>query len=251
MIKKQIRNEERNVEKPSFKYRKKIRTALHGLFFDAAFLRFCIIASMITAPLAILISAVIASTTNGYSMTINYISDLGSIFYDPYPWMLDYSAMLTAFFLGPPIFLFESKLVSYPLTPSPDPSDPLVFPSRLRLHLGSFMSFSFLLGLAGLFGIGLFSEDRNVMNLHGYSTVLVFGGMGLGYIFAGIIILCCKTSFSKILGAYILIAPSTFVMLNFVLQDPIYEWGAFFTIAGGMVPIFSNLLRGLSRQQTH
>src|SRR5271157_4066520 len=111
MLKKQIRNEVRNVEKLSFKYRKKIRAALHDLFFDAAFLRFCIIASTFTFPLAVVISAVIASTTNGYSITINYISDLGSIFYDPYPWMLDYGAMLTAFFLGPPIFLFESKLV--------------------------------------------------------------------------------------------------------------------------------------------
>jgi hypothetical membrane protein len=94
------RKKEQNpaIQEQSHRSYEKTHALFRIFFFDLSFQKFSTLFCMILFPLAVGVSAIIAWVTGGFSLVSNYISDLGSSVYDPYPWLLDFSAMLTAFF---------------------------------------------------------------------------------------------------------------------------------------------------------
>ncbi len=91
--------------------------------------------------------------------------------------------------------------------------------------------FSLLSGAVGLFGIGLFSEDRTTeLGLHFTFSIIVFAGLAFGALFNGIAILLKlkKTIFPRLLGLYMMVGPFTagvlFLFPPSSVTRPFLEW---------------------------
>lgn len=186
------------------------------------------IAGFSVYSLTIIIGVIIAQfDPQGYNPVANYISDMGSFNHTPFPFLLDFGCMITSFLLLPTI-LYMEKL----LAPLPKNIDDLKNMSRMRLRLGSYGFIWMIVGLIGMFGVGLFSEDRTtVFRLHWLFTIVVFGGLAIGGIFYGLLILFYDTLLPKLLGLYMVFIPSMSAALAFGLGfPPILEWMMFLSI---------------------
>ena len=162
----------------------------------------------------------------GYNLIENFISDMGSIRYTPFPFLLDFGCMITSFLLLPTVLYMEKLLAPLPEKPEDLPC------SRMRLRLGSYGFIWMIIGLIGMFGVGFFSEDRTTaLNLHWTFTIVVFGGLAIGGIFFGLLILFYDTLLPKLLGVYMVFIPSTSAAIAFGLGfEPILEWIMFFSL---------------------
>ena len=167
----------------------------------------------------------------GYNIIDNFISDMGSYRYTPFPYLLDFGCMITSFLLLPTI-LYMEKL----LAPLPEKAEDLPA-SRMRPRLGSYGFIWMIIGLIGMFGVGFFSEDRTtVFRLHWLFTIVVFGGLAIGGIFFGLLILFYDTLLPKLLGFYMVFIPSTSAAVAFGLGfEPIYEWIMFLSILAYLI----------------
>jgi hypothetical membrane protein len=182
--------------------------------------------------LAIIIGYIVAQfDPQGYNPLKNYISDMGSFRHTPFPYLLDFGCMITSFLLLPTILYMEKILA-----PLPEKAENLPV-SRMRLRLGSYGFFWMIIGLIGMFGVGLFSEDRTtVFGLHWLFTIVVFGGLAIGGIFFGLLILFYDTLLPKLLGLYMVFIPSMSAALAFGLGfPPILEWIMFFSILAYLI----------------
>jgi hypothetical membrane protein len=192
----------------------------------------------------------------GYNIIDNYISDLGSFRYTPTPFILDSIAMITAFFLVP-IFLYSyKKLIAGKKDVVFDSTNP--FSKRVFNFL---VLINIILGLVcliiaaiGLFGIGLFSEDRSTeLGLHFIFSIIVFTGLATGALFNGIAILLKKSIYPRFLGAYMIIGPPTAAIL-FVFPPPsttlpFLEWMMLFAAFLWLIPLSIIILRKLRKDK--
>ncbi len=229
----------------------KIRATFSTFFFDVGYQKFSLLWLIIGFPAMLGLAVITTILTSEYSITTNWISDLGSIIYAPFPWLLDYNTMITAFFLISSILLLEKTLVTYPkISTITHPR-----PSRLRLHIGSFMIVSFFMGLIGIFGTGFFSEDRDYSGIgllifsssHALLSWFAFGGIAMGFFFAGLLILSSRTIFPKILGVFCIIGPEVAFIYLYAVGGYISEWVLLFAFMAAFAPICLILLRELSR----
>jgi hypothetical membrane protein len=191
----------------------------------------------------------------GYNIIDNYISDLGSFNYTPTPFILDSIAMITAFFLVP-IFLYSYKnLISG--------KKEVIFnsnnsPSKRIFNL--IVAINVILGLIcliiaaiGLFGIGLFSEDRTTdLGLHYTFSIVVFAGLATGALFNGIAILLKKSIYPRFLGLYMIIGPPTAAVL-FVFPPPMttlpfLEWMMLFAAFLWLIPMSIIILQKFKKE---
>ncbi|MBY8988123.1 MAG: hypothetical protein KGD61_06680, partial [Candidatus Lokiarchaeota archaeon] len=88
--------------------------------------------------------------------------------------------------------------------------------------LAFFGLLSLLSGAVGLFGVGLFSEDRTTeLGLHYTFSIIVFAGLAFGALFNGNAILfkLKRTIFPRLLGLYMIVGP--FVVTIMFLFPPI------------------------------
>ena len=144
-----------------------------------------------------------------FSIFTNWISDMGSFNYTPMPFILDFGCMITAFFLIPSLFYLEKRL-----NPLPQNEENLKNMSRMRLRLGSLGFTSMVIALIGMFGVGLFSEDRTTsLDLHWTFTVVEFIGFTFTSFFYGLLIFFYSKKIPKILGLYMTIAPMVMVTI--------------------------------------
>ncbi len=211
------------------------------------------IAAMLVWIPALIIGFFVAQLDpDGYNIIDNYISDLGSFNHTPMPYFLDYGAMITSILLIPAVFYLECRLLA-PL--SRDRNLPRES-SKLRLRLASHVSFFMAIGLIGFFGIGLFSEDRsNILEpyginfgLHGTFSFVVFGGLVLAGITAGILLFIYRSFIFKnqifkivgaIVGLYMILIPPIPAYLFLTGAEPsmpYWEWMMLFAIMGWLIP---------------
>jgi hypothetical protein len=108
---------------------------------------------------------------------------------------------------------------------------------------------AFMVGAIGLFGIGFFSEDRDIIHLHFLFSGLGFGGFAIGGFSTAILMLTTKNPFPKVLGIYLISIPPVCVIFLFIYITPIFEWASLFAILGGLEPASVILLRELSMNQ--
>jgi len=220
--------------------------------------KICIYVSNLLFLSGLLIGALIAVFfgPEGYNIIDNYISDLGSFRYTPTPFILDSIAMITAFFLLP-IFLYSyKKLISGKKEIIFDSNKPL-----LKRIFNLFVAINVIIGLiclivaaVGLFGIGLFSEDRTTeLGLHYFFSIVVFSGLATGALFNGVAIVLKKSIYPRFLGAYMMVGPLT-VALLFVFPPPsttlpFLEWMMLFAAFLWLIPLSILILQKLRKEE--
>lgn len=221
-------------------------------------IKVCIYVSNILFLSGLLIGALIAVFLGpeGYNIIDNYISDLGSFRYTPTPFILDSIAMITAFFLVPIFFYSYKNLISGKKEIIFDSTKPIS-----KRVFNTFVAFNIVLGLVcliiaaiGLFGIGLFSEDRTTdLGLHYIFSIVVFAGLATGALFNGIAILLKKSIYPRFLGAYMMVGPLTTALL-FVFPPPsttlpFLEWMMLFASFLWLIPLSIIILKKLRKEQ--
>ena len=166
-----------------------------------------------------------------YNIWDNFMSDLGSINYTPVPNLFDVNLMITSVLIIP-AFLYNYKYLT-------KDTRVIVFNSQEKsmrrvFHIIIFINalsglILLLIGSIGMFGIGIFSEDRTTLfNLHFYFSVFVFLGLIFGSMFVGIAILLNKVICPRYLGFYMIFGPfiTGYLYANppFTLTQPFLEW---------------------------
>jgi len=208
---------------------------LFNHFLNQKLIRTCIYVSLIIFLPGLIIGVLIAYFfgPESYNIIDNYISDLGSIRYTPAPLILDTIAMTTACFLVP-VFFYIAKIIVLDTKSIIFDSNSSIF-NRIYCVIIDLLAFfgllSLLSGAVGLFGIGLFSEDRTTeLGLHYIFSIIVFAGLAFGAFFNGIAILIKlkKTIFPRLLGLYMMVGPFVVTILYIFppnsITRPFLEW---------------------------
>jgi len=208
---------------------------LFNRFLNQKLIKICIYVSLLTFLPGLLIGVLIAFFfgPESYNIIDNYISDLGSIRYTPAPFVLDAIAMTTACFLVP-VFFYITKIIVSDTKNIIFNSNKSIFKRLFCIYIDLHAFFgllSLLSGAVGLFGIGLFSEDRTTeLGLHFTFSIIVFAGLAFGALFNGIAILLKlkKTIFPRLLGLYMMVGPFTasflFLFPPSSVTRPFLEW---------------------------
>jgi len=143
-----------------------------------------------------------------FSIWSNYISDLAGVNYTPAPYLYDIAAILCGILTIPLWFYLEKLLV--PLPQKPEDYNKI---TRLRYRFGSYALLFSVIGSIGYIGIGIFSIDRDYMNImHLGSGALAFGGFIIGIIFYSLIILLYEIKIPKLVAVYGIIGPPSIVV---------------------------------------
>ncbi len=216
-------------------------------------IRILIILDMLIFLPGIAIAIILAVTLGGteigpgsYNFVENYISDLGSARYSPAPWLLDGISMISAVILIP-LMIYAKRLSNQDIreqTRSP------AFNATGKG--GNWVGFCALyVGIVGLFGIGLFSEDRDFGWVHYFFSMVVFGGFAVGATTLGIVGMINKTYAPKSLDFLMVSFPAVatiFYAWN-LLQEPSpfpkppLEWLLLGSIFWWILPVGVLLLR--------
>jgi hypothetical protein len=220
---------------------------LFNKFLNQKLIKICIYVSLIIFLPGILIGVLVAYFfgPDSYNIIDNYISDLGSIRYTPAPFILDAIAMTTACFLVP-VFFYIAKIIVLDTKSIILDSNTSIFK---RIHtididiLAFFGFLSLLSGAVGLFGVGLFSEDRTTeLGLHYTFSIIVFAGLAFGAFLNGIAILLKlkKTIFPRLLGLYMIVGPFVvtimFLFPPISVTRPFLEWMMLFAAFFWLIP---------------
>lgn len=220
--------------------------------------KYSVLSAMIIFLPSLILAIIIAYSFGGteigpneFNLWDNYISDLGSIRYTPAPFILDIIAMITSILMIP-IFLYfkvhfkEAALRNKSKTP-------------LYVTICEILGVSFLfIGNIGLFGIGLFSEDRSSapLYLHEVFSVIVWGGMAVAALFIGIVALNKDLIFTKIVGFFMIFTPTPVTILYaylYLISSPvqyIFEWIMLFCIFIWLIPFCLKIIQSLDSKSS-
>lgn len=221
------------------KFVNRIRKRFYDTVTDYNFVKKCLLLEIPGYLGLLLVGVIIAFAFGGsdmgpgkYYIWTNYISDLGSIRFTPAPYLYDLAAILGGGLTIPCTFFIERLLV--PLPQKPDDYNKT---TRLRYRLGSYAFLCSIIGNIGYIGIGIFSEDRNYMDImHLVTGAMAFGGFIGGAFLWGLIILLYDIKIPKMIGLYGVLGPITFVGLTgaiFLFNPvliPLFEWLLLFSI---------------------
>ena len=164
--------------------------------------------------IALLILNILLSSFFGFSLTVNYISDLGSKNIIPFPYMHDLICVFGGIVSLPVNFFVRKKLR-------------IVYKSSK--HSLVFVDFGVALGVIGNIGyvfLGVFSLDRAGPGdiYHGIITFISFGGYILSIFFFSLNIVLSHKCKLKNLGLFGLVIPTVVLFLYCVFTIPIIEW---------------------------
>lgn len=190
-------------------------------------IKFSLYLSFLTFIPILIIGILIAQLDpDGYNFVDNYISDLGSFNHTPAPYIWDFGQMITSILLVPFALYMEKQIA-----PFPEKAEDLKNCSRMRFRLSSAGLTWMLVGLIGLFGVGLFSEDRSDMlasiglrNLHELFSLVVFLGIGIAAVFYGLGIVFYDTIVPKSLGIFMVFFPFSLAVIYFSTIIILLEW---------------------------
>jgi hypothetical protein len=203
-------------------------------------------AVMIGYLLLLFIGVIVAMVLDpqGYTIWINWISDLGSMEHTPAPYLYDIACIIAGSMTIPLTFYMEKLLA-----PLPKKSElGRKHYSRLRFRLSSFAFLFSIIGNFGYIGVGIFSADRDfewleILNLgpHSIMSYLAFGGFTFGAFFMGWLIVLYRTEIPKVLGIYGIFGPLIVTILNLLYGwspwGPLLEWMLLFSILIWIIPL--------------
>ncbi|MFX1378032.1 MAG: hypothetical protein ACFFA4_02975 [Promethearchaeota archaeon] len=163
----------------------------------------------------------------GYNLWYNWISDLGSLLYTPAPFILDLTCILSAIFIVP-LILNLSRLYSAHQNYKLDNSKKEHYIILFRRIFGYIGVVFLLIGVIGMFFVGVFSLDRSPFDVHLYFSTSAFGGFAFGAFFTGLAIILRKRIFPKIVGYFMVFGPSTASIIFLLCPAPLtrqfLEW---------------------------
>ena len=127
---------------------------VHDSLMDPKIVKFCVISASLLWVLSLVFGILIAQLDSagpgfdpaGYSLLINYISDLGSLRFTPMPIILVYTMMQTSILMIPAVLYLRKVLKG-------DGS------KKLRKILANLTLICMIIALCGFFLTGVFSED--------------------------------------------------------------------------------------------
>jgi hypothetical membrane protein len=224
-------------------FREKIhemRKKFHDKITDYKLVKICTMAIIFVYIPLLVIGVIIAAFfgPEGYTIWTHYISDLGSFRYTPAPYLYDLAAIIAGILTIPFTFYMEQRLA-----PVPKSENDLNKTSRLRLRLGSYAFLFSLIGNISYIGVGIFSEDRNYLGLHGITSVLSFVGFTFGAFFMGWLIVLYSKDIPKSIGIYGIVGPLT-TIITYQLIDTfdvplteLFEWILLFSILAWIIPL--------------
>jgi hypothetical membrane protein len=194
---------------------------------------------------ALVVGIIIAQfSEKGYNMFENYISDLGSYNYTSCPYIWDFGQMICACAMIPAALYIRKLFATYSKN-----GEGIKESSRPRVILSYLCFFSMLIALVGLFGVGLFSEDRTTaLHLHLFFTYVTFGGFAIVSLFFGLAITFYPTLFPRLFGLYMIILPPIACVIFFTTFIQFSEWMLMFSIMVWLVPFAIILLRHLNKE---
>jgi len=184
---------------------------------------------------------------DGFNFIKNFISDLGSYNHTPFPKFLDDTAIYTALFLIPLTFYMEKELRGAGEEEG----------SLMRQRLASYGLLTMIIGLIGLWGIGVFNEDVGgafgaiIMGLdwHQIFSAVVFLGFGSAGLFYGLIVVFYKTKLPKMLGIYMIFVPLTLAVIYLLTIYIPLEWILLLSLFGYLIPSGLIFVRAINREQ--
>ncbi|MHA1491719.1 MAG: DUF998 domain-containing protein [Promethearchaeota archaeon] len=212
----------------------KVRKRFYEKIVDLIFVKTCTIAVIAAYIPLLIIGHVIAAFLgpNGYSIWTHWISDLGGSDHTPAPFLYDLACIIAGVLTIPFTFYMEKLLA-----PIPKKKKDLGKISRLRLRLGSYAFLFSIIGNIGYIGVGIFSEDRNYLNLHSYTSALAFGGFTLGAFFMGALIILYDIKIPKLIGVYGMVGPLLTIIIFLIINNPLWEWLLLFSILAWIIPL--------------
>ncbi|MHA1724797.1 MAG: hypothetical protein ACTSYC_00875 [Promethearchaeota archaeon] len=166
-----------------------------------------------------------------YSLFFNWVGELGSSSCTPIPYLHDITSA-AAGLLTIPFYFYLEKI----LAPFPKNEKQLKRYSKLQQAIATYALLSCIIGNVGLIGTGIFSTERNLLDLHFLFGSLAFCGHLVGATLIGIIILFYNVDIPKILGLYGTLGPlSAFIifLLGYYaryLLTPFFEWMLLFSL---------------------
>lgn len=170
----------------------------------------------------------------GYNMVDNFISDMGSFVYTPWPYMRTISNLIGGPFFMPITFYMKERLV---------PKEGSDLPQKMR-RLGNF-GFVFMLTLfIGMMVTGTITEDVNYF-AHAILAGLVILGTVISTISYGLLITKFPTDINVKVGIYMLFCMPVIGVLT-VIGFPsriFYEWIFLFAVYAWIIICSVILLR--------
>ncbi|MFX1450969.1 MAG: DUF998 domain-containing protein [Promethearchaeota archaeon] len=176
-----------------------------------------IIIAFITVFSALIIGYIIAALfgSQGYNMIDNYISDMGSIKYTPFPYMRTIANVVSGPFFLPITFYMKKQLAS-----SEDQNI-----SRGRLFLGNIGFAAMLVIFLGMVCTGIITEDVSML-IHIIIAIIAISAGWITIFSYSILIIKYQTEIHKNIGLYGLISLPTILILV-IIGFPsriFYEW---------------------------
>ncbi len=164
--------------------------------------------------IVLLVLNVLLSSFFGFSLITNYISDLGSKNFIPFPYIHDLICVFGGIVSLPVNFFVRKKLR-------------IVYKSSK--HSVLFVEFGVALGIIGNIGyifLGVFSLDRAGPGgiYHGIIAFISFGGYILSIFFFSLNIVLSHKCNLKNLGLFGLIVPIALLFAYYALTIPLIEW---------------------------
>ena len=162
----------------------------------------------------LLVSNVLLSSFFGFSLFLNFVSDLGSIKFIPFPYVHNLICLFGGMVSLPTNFFIRKKLR-------------IVYKSSK--HSIKFINFGVALGVIGNIGyilLGVFSLDRAGPGdiYHGIIGIISFGGYILSIFFFSLNIVLSHNCKLKNLGLFGLVVPIALLFTYCVLTIPLIEW---------------------------
>jgi len=164
--------------------------------------------------IVLLILNVLLSLFFGFSLTVNYISDLGSINFIPFPYIHKLICVLGGVVSLPINFFARKKLrITY----------------KSSRYSALFLEFGVALGVIGNVGyvlLGVFSLDRAGPGdiYHTIISFISFGGYIFSIFFFSLNIVLSHKCKLKHLGLFGLVVPASLLFLYSVISIPLIEW---------------------------
>lgn len=157
---------------------------------------------------------IVISSFFGFSLATNYISDLGSVRFIPFPYFHNLICVFGGIVSLPFNYFVRKKLR-------------IVYKSSKHSIL--FVECGFALGIVGNIGyifLGVFSLDRAGPGelFHGLTALFSFGGYAISIFFYSLNIVMSHKCKLKNLGAFGMIVPGSLMVLYFVFSIPLIEW---------------------------
>src|SRR5271157_3679763 len=170
------------------------------------------------------------SPPGNYSILNNYISDLGGHKFTPVPDLFDVVCIVTASLFGV-VLTYANKVFAREIVEMPD----ITVTRRRILQAIRVLGFiGSIIGIAGLFCVGVFSEDRstigNVGHIHFAVSVITWVDLAIGSLGLGLLAVLGKIFIPKTLGVFMIMGPLTSVaifgiaMLLKEISLPPLEW---------------------------